>query len=125
MFYSAQVFYTLVQFITKISILLCFLRIFPQRWFRYTIYSTITFITLKGIIILFILIFRCLPISSIWDRSVTPKCLKLYTIVYAAAGFSIFEDVWILVLPIPVLQSLNIKRAKKLVLVGMFSVGSL
>jgi hypothetical protein len=125
MFFAAQLFYVYVQFVTKLSILICYLRIFPQRTFRAVALGTFGFIMLKGISYMFVVVFRCWPIASNWDRNVKGKCLNGTTYVYIAAGFSIAEDLWILALPIPVLKSLKIPKGKKIALGAMFGVGIL
>lgn len=125
MFYFSQIAYTCIQITTKLSILLTFLRIFPQKWFRFTIFGSLAFVTIEGLVLLLLVVFRCLPIQSAWDPSVAGHCINPSKFTYTAAGFSIFEDLFILVLPIPCLQSLNITTVKKISLILMFSIGSL
>lgn len=52
------------------------------------------------------------------------KCIDSFVAIYMAAGLSIFHDIVILVMPIPILWSLNLGWQKKLNLLIMFSVGS-
>ena len=125
MYYFAQLSYVFVQNVTKISILLGFLRIFPQRWFRLTIYFSLAWVTIRCIIYYCLLGLRCLPLQATWDHSIHGKCLSLNRIAYIGAAFSIAEDIWILVLPIPLLNSLKVARGRKLALMAMFSVGVL
>lgn len=125
MYYSAQLSYAVVQNVTKISILLCFLRIFPQRWFRITVYGSLIWVSIRCIIYLCLLGIRCLPLQANWDHSIHGKCLSLNRVAYSGAAFSIIEDIWILILPIPLLKSLKLARGRKLALMAMFSVGFL
>jgi hypothetical protein len=52
------------------------------------------------------------------------KCINAYAVVYIAAGMSIFHDVVILSMPLPILWDLNLPMQKKVNLLVMFSVGS-
>jgi len=59
-----------------------------------------------------------------WKYKVAPvKCINSYTLVYFAAGNSIFQDLTILILPIPTLLGLNLGWQKKANLLVMFSLG--
>jgi hypothetical protein len=51
------------------------------------------------------------------------KCINTYAVAYFAAGMSIFQDMIIIVMPIPILWKLNLALQKKASLLVMFSVG--
>jgi hypothetical protein len=125
LFYFIQIAYVFVQVLTKVSLLLFLLRIFPQRWFRITVKITLAVIILHGLVFVMVVSFQCLPIHAFWDRWVDGKCLDAQAFTYAGASFSIAEDFFILLLPLPCLKSLNVKMGQKIGLVVMFSVGSL
>lgn len=125
MFFSAQLLYALTQVITKISILVLFYRIFPQRWFRNVTLVGLVWMVIHGIVFILLIIFRCWPVKLAWDNHVEGKCKDSTLFTYIGAGFSIFEDLFILALPIPVLLQLNLPMGRKLAIAGMFSIGSL
>jgi len=125
MFYISQIFYVLVLILTKISILILYLRIFPQRNFQLVAISLIVFISLHGIVYTFIIAFQCSPVTSIWDHAVSAKCLNKSAIVFSGAALSILQDFLVLALPIPFVRSLNMKVGKRINLIVMFSIGSL
>lgn len=82
--------------------------------------ATTTFIILQ--------IFQCRPISAIWeswkgDYPVPYHCFYVNTLVYAAAGFSIAQDIVILALPLPLLLKLNANWRRKVGILVMFSLG--
>lgn len=120
-----ELLYIGVQVFAKISILIFYVRIFPQRWFRWTCFSLIAFLIVHGIAFFLVMAFQCLPVRSIWDQTVEKKCLNQTAIIFAGAGFSIAEDVIILLLPLPCVWKLNLGRMKRFNLVVMFSLGSL
>jgi hypothetical protein len=51
------------------------------------------------------------------------KCINTYAVAYFAAGMSIFQDMIIIAMPIPILWKLNLAWRKKANLLLMFSVG--
>jgi hypothetical protein len=52
------------------------------------------------------------------------KCIDTFAVAYIAAGFNIFQDIIILLIPVPILLSLNIAWKKNLSVLVMFSLGS-
>jgi hypothetical protein len=125
MFYGTQIIYCLLQVLTKLSILCLYLRVFTtNKSFRYATFGCIGFIITHGIIYLVCLILQCLPISAIWTLE-PAKCLNLSAIVYSAAGFSIFEDFLIILLPIWELRMLKLTMRKRVELAFVFGLGSL
>ena len=68
---------------------------------------------------------QCIPVNAVWDLNVSGKCISTTGTVLAGAAFSIFEDIVIILIPIPELKRLNLSLRKRLMLVFMFGVGSL
>lgn len=118
--------YMLLLVASKISILLVYARIFPNRRFQYAVYVLATFLVCHGVLYLLLTALQCLPVNSIWDRSITnPKCLNANAIVYSSGVLSIFEDVAILLLPIRQVWRLKIDRRRRIMLLALFSIGVL
>lgn len=69
--------------------------------------------------------FQCVPVMAIWDHSIHGTCTNSQAFVYSAAGFSIFEDFVIMLLPIWELKDLSLNSKKKLALIFLFALGSL
>jgi hypothetical protein len=53
------------------------------------------------------------------------KCINPTVVVFAGAGFSIFEDIVIMLLPIRELKGLNLALKRRLAVIFMFACGSL
>ncbi|KAJ9134308.1 Cfem domain containing protein [Pleurostoma richardsiae] len=112
--------------LTKISILLFYLRIFPRKPIRI---ATWVLIGLNaGYLIAFevVSIFQCDPLEGAWrawDGSVTAKCRDINLQGWAAAGCNIVLDLAMLILPLPELYKLNLSLKKKLQVLLMFSLG--
>ncbi|KAI1499600.1 integral membrane protein [Biscogniauxia marginata] len=123
LFYVAQAFYKVTLNLTKASILLLYLRIFVQRWFRVSCHI------LLGIIICFMIattassIWQCNPVARAWDKTIPGTCISITANWYANAGFSIATDVVILVLPMqPIFQS-KLPTRQKWALMIVFALG--
>ena len=78
-----------------------------------------------GVVFLLLEIFQCVPIEAVWDLAVPGKCHNELNVFYLGAAASIFEDLYILVLPIPCISSLQMGTGKKVILCFVFAIGSL
>ncbi|KAF6841850.1 integral membrane protein [Colletotrichum musicola] len=124
LFYAMQMFYTFMQVAAKTSICCFYYRVFTNTPFLLAVKGALVFILLHGAMFLFLVIFQCLPVQSIWDRSIEGKCLNITAIGYGGAAISIFEDIVLFIMPVPELLKLQLSRKKKWALVFMFGIGS-
>ncbi|KAH6724285.1 hypothetical protein BKA61DRAFT_664988 [Leptodontidium sp. MPI-SDFR-AT-0119] len=126
-FYAVELFYIISITLTKLSLLLFFLRIFPDHKLRQAIWISGLFVLLSNFSIFIALSFQCVPFHGFWTNwmyKVHPvKCINGYATLEAAAVFSILHSVMILVIPIPTVWKLNLVWKKKANLLIMFSVG--
>lgn len=127
-FYVAQSFYLVCLGLTKLSLLCFFLRIFPNKTFRLVVYATMLVTALSTTIFVFLQIFQCVPVSYNWEGwkgefDGSHRCVDVNRLVVSAASFSIFLDVVIIVLPLPLLLGLKMSWHKKAGIVLMFSLG--
>lgn len=83
------------------------------------------FIAVSSIIIQFLTIFACTPIQSFWDRDIKGKCLDIGAIGFANSALAILQDLVILIMPMPSLWKLQMKRWRKIAVAFMFAVGAL
>jgi hypothetical protein len=111
--------------VAKISILLLYLRIFPDERFQRMTKISLAFMLCHLVAFTSAITFQCTPVKRIWDQTVPGTCSDLVLFIYIGAGFSIFEDLVIILLPIPQLKMLNLTLRKRIALVFMFSLGSL
>lgn len=124
-FYVSQIFYKLTINLTKSSILLLYLRIFVQRWFRICCYL------LLGIVLVYMVattassIWQCSPVEGAWDKSTRAKCISLTRNWYANAGYSIATDIMILCLPMQPIRASKLPAIQKKALMLVFALGGL
>jgi hypothetical protein len=117
-------------FITKLSILLQYLRIFcpngaTNGWTRKIIWALVLFNLLFYIAVMIPQIMACNPREKIWHPLINGKCLDLSLILIAGAIVNIFSDFSILILPMVKVWQLQLTRSKKLGLVAVFATGIL
>ncbi|KAK9781745.1 putative Extracellular membrane protein CFEM domain-containing protein [Seiridium cardinale] len=128
-FFASQVMYVVVMFSGKVTMLLLYLRLFntgSARWFGWLIKVLLVLLCISQTIFLILVVLECIPISAIWDKSITnARCLDLHAIATVGSISSIVIDVILMILPIPVLWRLQVSRAKRIGLVLIFAVASL
>jgi hypothetical protein len=71
--------------------------------------------------------FSCIPIQAVWDHTVPGNCgtMSPPTRMLMNSIGNIITDVIILLLPIPVVLGLKLRKAQKLTLIGIFCLGFL
>jgi hypothetical protein len=69
-------------------------------------------------------IFACVPVRAFWTKE-SSICINQFAMWFTNAAINILTDLAIIVLPIPVIQSLNLMRRSKQALIGIFAVGGL
>lgn len=120
----SQIVYKIAINLSKISIVLLYLRIFQLvKWFRITCWALLGCISAYCIASVVATVLQCSPISRAMDRTIPGTCINMATFWYANAGFSIGTDIVLLLLPIPMIFPLEITTSYKLALVGCFAVG--
>lgn len=113
------------SFIAKVSICALYARVFVDPKFRRKVRFVLYFLTGHFVLYLFLAALQCVPVQSVWDRTIDGHCLNLFAISYTGAAGSILEDILLIIMPIPELMKLQLGRQKKLALGFMFAVGSL
>ncbi|KAL6703556.1 hypothetical protein ACN47E_009581 [Coniothyrium glycines] len=123
---SEIAYFTALGFI-KISFLLFYLQIFPEKRFRRIVSGTICFQVLSMIAFGFAAVFVCSPVNYAWlqwDGEHEGKCINNNTLAFTHAGHSILLDFVALSLPFTQIWKLQLGLKKKIGVLLMFSVGS-
>lgn len=71
------------------------------------------------------IITSCLPVQAFWDRSVPGKCQETNVLGSWITSTELVTSILVIVLPLPWLWQLQLPRAKKIALGGIFLLGSL
>lgn len=124
--YACSLLYQICLVLTKLSILLFYLAVFPYEQFLRVVHATLVFTVGVGIAYIVAITLQCQPISynwTAWDGEHTGHCYNLNAAAWANAGVNIGLDMWILALPVAKVVRLNISWKKKLSVCAMFAVG--
>ncbi|KAK4191508.1 major facilitator superfamily domain-containing protein [Podospora australis] len=124
--YVFSILYNPALMATKSSVLVFYLRLAKntQKILRMCSWGLLIIVNLAGIILTFMNIFQCKPISAAWDIHVKAiSCIPLLTEFICSAPVNVTTDLAILALPIPVLTSMRLPPRQKMILVLTFSLG--
>ena len=113
---------------TKFSILLQYLRIFPQELFRKACYIMMVIVGIYSCWTFFSAVFACWPISYFWNQLADPTgghCLNRFAVWFANAGINIATDIGTGILPLRVLKDLEMPRRQRIALMIVFGLGGL
>ena len=112
----------------RLSILCLYLRIFPQRWFKLSIYAMMATNTIYGAAFVLLSIFQCKPVQAAWTRwdgTVSANCVNVNALAWTSAAVNIVLDVITVILPLPALTRLAMSQKRKTHMFGIFSLGVL
>lgn len=126
-FTVAQYIYLAMTATIKLTFLTFYYRIFaPQRTMRYLIIGGIVFVTLSHLILLFLTIFSCMPVSHAWNKFGAGTCwIPPSVLPYLSGALSSATDLYVLFLPIKSLWGLNMKLVSRFRIIGVFMIGIL
>ncbi|GJC80387.1 hypothetical protein ColLi_03225 [Colletotrichum liriopes] len=128
MFYWDELLYLGALPVTKISILLFYLKIFPKREIKLGCWVLIGLNVVYFIVFELISIFQCTPVEGAWrawDKEFPAKCNNINIQGWAAAIANILLDLATLILPLRELYNLSLSTKKKVMVMMMFCVGFL
>lgn len=112
----------------KLAILFFLLRVFQHGKLKQTIYVTMGLCVAYAVSFFFATLFQCWPINHTWKQLEEwhhGYCNEVHVQGWLSAAFNIVLDIIILVLPIHELYQLQMNMHKKLLLIGIFSLGIL
>jgi hypothetical protein len=108
----------------KTSILVQYLRIFVGQRIRMTTYGLLGLTVLSSAACILGSIFSCWPIAGYWDVTIPSHCISQVSFFYYTTTTNIVTDVAILLLPVSTIWNLKIARRQKVLLMFVFSLGS-
>ncbi|KAF7185647.1 Satratoxin biosynthesis SC1 cluster protein 4 [Pseudocercospora fuligena] len=121
-FWASVWIYYLALCFAKLSIILQYLRIFPNRRFRRACFALIAIIVGWTMWAFLSALFACWPIHSFWDGS-EGTCLNRLAVWFSNAAVNIATDLATAIIPLPVLKSLNIPKKQRYILMAVFGLG--
>ena len=127
-FTALEKLYIPTVWITKISILLLYLRLFPDTTMRLHVKICMAFCAASLFSLFWACVFKCWPISlswNYWDGEHKGFCTSMAGQGWANSGLNMFADIVVLLLPLPTIWKLKLNAEKKYSIMAMFSVGLL
>jgi hypothetical protein len=122
--YIYESIYTISITCIKVSILLFYSRIFKERPFQIALWLTLGVTLAWFVAVELAVIFECHPIYALW--TFTPNaCVDLHKFVIGSGVPNVLLNTVILMLPVPMIWTLDIQNRHKLVLSGVFMLGGL
>ncbi|KAI5252052.1 hypothetical protein E4T42_03755 [Aureobasidium subglaciale] len=120
------VMYSITMLFSKLSILLLYRRLFPISNFAKRWWAVVAFTVAYSLGGVFASLFQCRPMESAWSLTTSPDyCISTEKFYTANAALNVVSDIMILILPIPIVWGLNTDVRKKVILTGLFSMGSI
>ncbi|KAK3290486.1 uncharacterized protein B0H64DRAFT_452552 [Chaetomium fimeti] len=119
----AEILYIFNLVWTKIAILLMYYRIFHFAYFKKMAYGIGGFVVAWCITCTFLFIFICVPVEKLWYPDLPGHCIDQVGTWIANAASTILTDVVILILPIPQVWKLQLRRPEKIGVTIAFCLG--
>ncbi|MCJ1416676.1 hypothetical protein MMC32_003014 [Xylographa parallela] len=121
-FYAYETVYTIGITLAKYSILLFYSRIFKEHYFKIALWVTTGLVTAWFVAIELSVLLECIPIHSLWDFG-PGHCINLQAFFLGSGVPNVILNTVILVLPLPMIWTLQIERSQKIALSSVFLLG--
>lgn len=104
---SSVIISVLAAGLPRVSVLLFYLRLNPEKGFRYSTLAVLTMTCASIIIYLGIFIFPCQPVKKLFYPFIEGKCIGLNDVYFSTPIISLILDFLIIVIPIPMVIHLR------------------
>ena len=111
--------------LSKVAILIFYLRLNPARKFRIAVYTLLFIVWGWMTAIVLATIFQCQPINKLWQPLVPGQCDITGRLFLSNSILNVITDFFVLLIPIPMVIRLQVSTRQKWVVLGLFTVGSL
>ncbi|KAJ5780667.1 hypothetical protein N7457_005827 [Penicillium paradoxum] len=124
-FLAVQILYFTNAVLTKASLLLLFHRIFGVvRWFRWVLWASGVLVICYFIACVIASIAGCSPVAKFWDTDIPGHCINEIAFFRWNGVANMILDFLVLSLPFPMAWRVNTTLRQKLILTGIFLLGS-
>lgn len=123
--FASQILYMPIVQTVKMSVLMFYLRLSPDRKFRILVFTVMSMCSILAVSWVLVVLFGCNPIPKSWSFWMVGTCYD-HTSFYRATGIiNIILDFVLFLLPYQVLKKLQIAHKQKIALWVLLSVGIL
>ncbi|KAF5965040.1 integral membrane protein PTH11 [Fusarium coicis] len=109
--------------LAKLSVLSFYLLISPDRFVRRAVHVLMVLVCSYTFVYVCLVVFRCQPVSAGWDLTIEGKCIGMDVLVIFLVICSVVIDTFVLLLPIRIVQPLQIPTRQKISLAVLFATG--
>ena len=111
----------------KLAILCLYLRLFTEKLYRFSSYTLIGILITTAVVNCISAGVSCTPFAYNWDKTIPGgRCFADINSWYLWVSFpNILTDVFMLILPLPVIWKLQMSRKNKVGLTVVFCTGSM
>lgn len=123
---TASLSYSASAMFIKLSLLAFYLRLAPNNQrFRIAVYVMMFVAAGFGIGSILSAALQCIPLTMLWDATVTGKCLDVVGFYFANSALNIVTDLIIYLMPIPTLWKLQLPVVQRVGLCAVLGLGGL
>ncbi|KAF2641565.1 hypothetical protein P280DRAFT_426256 [Massarina eburnea CBS 473.64] len=123
---TTTVLYSPALAFAKLSFLCLYLNLNPGKGFRTGVYLTMLVVIGSCVSIVFSLLLACRPFAKNIDVTVREgQCLNKAALYIATGVLNMITDIMVLILPIPMVLGLKMAKSRKIMVILLFSVGSI
>ncbi|RYP05727.1 hypothetical protein DL764_003609 [Monosporascus ibericus] len=120
----AGTFYGISIMLTKLSVLIFFLRFVPWGNLRRVIYVLMAIVVLYSLTASFEWTFACQPLEKYWDFTVTGgSCINYFKVFIFSGVMNSATDAVILMLPVQILRDLRLPKRQKIGVILILMTG--
>ncbi|KAH9899009.1 hypothetical protein F4778DRAFT_181710 [Xylariomycetidae sp. FL2044] len=123
-FYLGIIFYNVTLLFIKLALFFQYYRIVRQvSRYRFVYIGIMCLVVCWSVSQIFVMVFQCRPIYAYWDKTAAGTCAPEAAMQALNGAGNIATDIIVLLLPMPVVWRLGLKKAQKRALVGIFGLG--
>ena len=110
----------------KCSILILYYRMFEaNRAFRIAVWFVGAYVVAWYLATNLGCILQCTPVSRQWDKTIPGRCLNVPLFLFVTSILNCISDVAIVILPLPIVIRLQMRRGRKIAVCCIFALGGI
>ncbi|KAL8691723.1 MAG: hypothetical protein Q9218_003116 [Villophora microphyllina] len=111
----------------RLSIIALYARLFSSvRNFKKILIVSGVIVVVVPLMLALLFTFSCQPVAYMWNKDIQGgRCLSMISIFAALAAVDAATGIWLLLLPIPIIQTLHLSRGRKCGIIALFSIGTI
>jgi hypothetical protein len=120
---GVNILFALSVSVTKISICVTYLRLFPTKLDKVFSWTMIVYSTALGVAVALAMLLQCNPIAKMWDSTIDGTCINFKLMLLITGIMNSVSDCAVYLWPIRALSGLQLPTKQKVGLVIMFGFG--